>query len=613
MATVPQMARFKDLNVAERAVLDAVAAGEPLDLEKAPEDARLLRAGFLRRLIGDENPDWPSLRGALRICGAVIEGPLRAPWRNEHVGAPGLAISFQRCTFDSLVDFSGAEFLSVRIIESSLPAFIGASLSTRADLDLSGSSFAGVAAHQSEFVELGICSVYLANARIGGRLDMSARAGKRFSACGEVRLDGAKIEGLFALSGARIDARGDMPALSARAVSVGGDVDMTPEAGWRFEACGEVIFAASRVGGDLNANAAVINNPNGRSLHCEDLVVESVNLSRSDDWPFVSHGRLNFLSAIVGGSFFLTNARLTPWPDYEGQVGKGGPVAVNLRQIRVSNALAFSNVGRYVEGEEGVIEGVNRQPLASWVLLAGANVTVLIDNPETGWPEPGFLEIEGISYTNVFDMTLSGGDAAQRIEWLRRQFPNGVATCATFRPQPFEQLSKVMRDSARTREADEIAVEKIRARLEAKVDPGAARILPRILMFVSLHGYSSGRATLSFASFIALGAVFYALALFVFGQPFLPVEIDPAPTRYLLPFGLAARDVQEGCPGLNLFVFALDSALPVVDLGQSSYCRFAPQGAGAGVWTMLHAAFVLTGAALSAIVILTLTGVLRRD
>ena len=71
--------------------------------------------------------------------------------------------------------------------------------------------------------------------------------------------------------------------------------------------------------------------------------------------------------------------------------------------------------------------------------------------------------------------------------------------------------------------------------------------------------------------------------------------------------------LDQGCPGLNVFEYALDVALPLINLGQDTYCRFAPEGPWRWVWSLLHSFYVLVGTALSAVVVLTLTGVLRRD
>jgi len=85
------------------------------------------------------------------------------------------------------------------------------------------------------------------------------------------------------------------------------------------------------------------------------------------------------------------------------------------------------------------------------------------------------------------------------------------------------------------------------------------------------------------------------------------------PTHYIIFSDWIIADHDQGCPGLALLQYALDVALPVVELGQASLCRFAPQGSAMWVWQTFHALYVVFGAALSAIVVLTLTGVLRRD
>ena len=55
------------------------------------------------------------------------------------------------------------------------------------------------------------------------------------------------------------------------------------------------------------------------------------------------------------------------------------------------------------------------------------------------------------------------------------------------------------------------------------------------------------------------------------------------------------------------------SPLPVVGLGRDLPCRFTPGGAGRELWLVLHRLYVILGTALSAVVVLTLTGVLRDD
>ena len=132
-------------------------------------------------------------------------------------------------------------------------------------------------------------------------------------------------------------------------------------------------------------------------------------------------------------------------------------------------------------------------------------------------------------------------------------------------------------------------------------------------MLVSKHGYSTSRAAVSFLIFVLLGTAMYATALFAFQQPFVPVENPPEPVTYRFAFDLFELTTTEGCPGLDVMHYALDAALPVIDLSQDLRCRFTPEGPGRWLWLLVHSAYVIAGAALSAVVILTLTGVLRQD
>lgn len=594
---------------AEQRVLDAICARGVADFSELPADSRQLRASFLEDLIAGSRPDLPQLCCPLRLRGARIQGPIRAlPTTRD---GPGMTLLFWSCHFDTTVDFSGADFLSLRLVDCTLPAFIGISLSIKADLDLSGSHFSGVCDHVSDLADVGNCAVHLNHAHIGGRLLLSATPNARFETHGSVRMDGARIDSSVELHGALLR-ESDGPALSARSAVIGGNVELLCGQGHRCEVHGEVALAAAHITGDLDCSSALLLNPGGRALHCEDLVVESVFLSRDKpEFPFQACGRLNFLSANVGGSFFIVNARLCPGPDYIGLLGRGGPVALNLQQVRVSNALIMIGIGAMEPGDQTTRTDTIK-PVEGWYTCAGAHTNTLILHVETGWPAPGFLDIDGMSYERV--RHVGGGDlvAASR-KWLRYQFVNGRPDAATYRPQPYEQLTRALRNSGLTREADAIAVEKIRMRLAARVDSAWLRVFPHLLMLVSQHGYSTRRAVISFLAFVALGAVMYTAAVSIFGQPFFPFEQPPEPTTYTLPIGLGTVDAPLGCPGLDTVQYALDFALPVIELGQDTFCRFVPVGPARWLWLTLHSLFAIFGAGLSAVVVLTLTGVLRRD
>ncbi len=583
----------------ERRVLAAIKARSVADFSGLPDTARRLDASFLEALIAGRE-DMPPLHCALRILGAHIAGPLRSLPSTQN--GPGLKLLFRGCQFDSPVDLSGAEVLTLRMVDCIVPALIGASFTVRADLELSGSHFAGVSDYRSDLAEVRDCAVHLNHARIGGRLLMSATKVSRFECGNSIKLDGASIDGNTELHGARLRGNGQ-PALTARSANFGGNLELLSAHGHRCEVEGEVCLGAAEIIGDLDCSGARLVNPEGRSLHCEDLVVESVFLGHDDGVRFEAHGRLNFLSATVGGGFFLIGASLEPGEDYSGLLSSGGRVAANLRQMRVSNSMVFSDVTSPSTGD-GPVEG--------WFMLGGARIGTLIDNTESGWPAPGFLDLDGATYERVRHVN-EGDLVSLRTAWLKRQFSGPVPTPKEFRPQPYEQLTRALRNAGLSQEADSIAVEKIRMRLAARVEPPLQRLFPRLLMVISQYGYSTGRALASFAIFVLMGGIMYTVAVRNFDQPFYPYEWDPEPTRYVLPFALGEKEVPLGCPGLDTLHFALDFALPVINLGQDNFCRFVPEGSMRWLWLGLHSLFGLFGAGLSAVVVLTLTGVMRRD
>src|SRR4030095_5988949 len=126
---------------AERHLLAAIAADVVADFSTRPPAQRRPSATFFAAWIAGTDANHTTLRGALRIRGAEIVGNLR-PLRRER--GDGIAVLlFWSCQFDGPVDLSGGDFLSLRFVDCTMPAFIGASLTTKADLDLSGSRFSG--------------------------------------------------------------------------------------------------------------------------------------------------------------------------------------------------------------------------------------------------------------------------------------------------------------------------------------------------------------------------------------------------------------------------------------------------------------------------------------
>jgi hypothetical protein len=94
--------------------------------------------------------------------------------------------------------------------------------------------------------------------------------------------------------------------------------------------------------------------------------------------------------------------------------------------------------------------------------LSGASVRQLVDNQFVGDTGKGDSEGRGREGTVNFVYERLSGDGASksslRKKWLARQPPDHLK--ANFRPQPFEQLVKVLRAMGHNSDADEIALQK---------------------------------------------------------------------------------------------------------------------------------------------------------
>ena len=98
---------------AEQRVLEAICNRGVANFTGLPAESCLLRSTFIEDLISGAIANSPQLCGPLRIRGACIQGPIRVMPRSGD--GPGMTLLFIACHFDSPVDFSGADFLSLRL------------------------------------------------------------------------------------------------------------------------------------------------------------------------------------------------------------------------------------------------------------------------------------------------------------------------------------------------------------------------------------------------------------------------------------------------------------------------------------------------------------------
>lgn len=124
----------------------------------------------------------------------------------------------------------------------------------------------------------------------------------------------------------------------------------------------------------------------------------------------------------------------------------GHPLAISIEAAEIEEAFFW----RHVKNLWGIVD------------LTNARVGCLIDDPDS-WPSKGNLRLTGFTYGSLESNTST--IYFDRLDWLRRQYEPHLTD--DFRPQPFEQLVKVLRETGREVEATKIAINKLHFQRDA--------------------------------------------------------------------------------------------------------------------------------------------------
>jgi hypothetical protein len=240
---------------------------------------------------------------------------------------------------------------------------------------------------------------------------------------------------------------------------------------------------------------------------------------------------------------------------------------VDLTLAQIGRGLSFKDahfIGTRVNGlnaDRAMIDGtfywdsIVRTP-GTELNLTDARAAALWDDAAS-WPATGNLFIDDFVYG---DISGGPGDAQSRLQWLARQ-PSG------YRPQPYGQLAKVMRE----RGSDVGAVDVMMAKEDARRSGlgWGARLWSRVLDATIGYGYRPIRALWWIFFFVALGSVLFGLGYRE--RAITPTE--PAAYEAFVQNGEPPRHY----PPFNAIVYSLENFLPVVDLNQGTYWRPNPR------------------------------------
>ena len=261
----------------------------------------------------------------------------------------------------------------------------------------------------------------------------------------------------------------------------------------------------------------------------------------------------------------------------------------------------FSNPGSdALSAERAIISGVFflgefASPVEGTINLAHAEAGVLADD-EAGWPAPGNLVLDGFVYGAIAGKAPTA--AAKRLDWLKRQ-PAG-----DFRPQPYVQLAKILREMGHERDAREVSI----ARQEAWIGSGdlgwRGRIWHRFLGLTIGHGYKPWKVLWFFLGIVILGSAVFGLAEYA-------GLMVPAKERVYL--DARYPELPPEYPRFQPHLYSLDVFLPIVDLHQESF--WLPKAGTGWGWAVMAYLWlhILLGWVLTTVAVAGLTGLVRRD
>jgi hypothetical protein len=365
---------------------------------------------------------------------------------------------------------------------------------------------------------------------------------------GQVRLMDGKIGGsLNCIGGIFQNPEGH--AIEACRVNVAGDVSFAQG----FRAIGVMHMRGAQIRGTLACPGGLFVNPGNPTLDADGTMVGGNVLFHSlanprAIVPFRNDGIISLVGTHIRGNLEFLGAVFGPFS------------AVNLRFSVVEGAFYWKGVIRH---------------LSLAIHLEDASVGSLEDD-KTGWPSPGNLHLDGFTYDRISSDNTNPDD---RLRWLRlqnppepgrlRRFLHGVLygghrltwrqkDWPDFRPQPYQQLSKALRELGDNAGAKRVLVEMEDSRRKFGNLTFRPWVWRWILKGVIGYGYRPGYALIC------------ALVVIAFGSGLFWYNTDLITPTDRAAYNAAPSYYQPFSP----IVYSIDTFLPIINLGQKD--RWTP-------------------------------------
>jgi hypothetical protein len=190
--------------------------------------------------------------------------------------------------------------------------------------------------------------------------------------------------------------------------------------------------------------------------------------------------------------------------------------------------------------------------------LHQAEVRTLHDDGPAWW-ESGNILLDGFTYQRFAE---SKTDWKTRLKWLKRQPQSHLS--GDFRPQPWGQLIKVLREMGHERDARQIAIEREKEMARRPTNGRLQKFWDFLRGITVGYGYRPSYALYWSLGFFLVGWLTFATA----GNFDYMVPRDGSVIAYM------AANPRSPLPPryteFNSIVYAFDAYLPVIELGQDS-------------------------------------------
>lgn len=294
--------------------------------------------------------------------------------------------------------------------------------------------------------------------------------GEKFKATGTVQLVGAQMGGDLDCSGGQFEPK-EGYAIVADHSTVKGSVFLREQ----FKATGTVRLLGTQIGSSLDCSGGLFDPKKGYAIIADHSTVKgSVFLQEK----FRATGTVRLFAAQIGSNLYCTCGLFEP---KEGDAINAtdsaikGSVFLNkkfkatgtvrLFGIQINGILdcsqgSFSTINDYgLNIQTATIQNVfllgdSATPVR--ITATAAQIGALVDEP-TAWAKGSVLN--GMVYRSLAGTAST--DAARRISWLKQQSDKDLGEDDEkqgFRPQPWKQLQKVLREMGHEADAREVGI-----------------------------------------------------------------------------------------------------------------------------------------------------------